>query len=244
MEIQAQLVKGIKAAKHGDEATARDILYEVLDQEPGNETAWVWLSYVVDSIEDRQICLENVLVINPDNNYARQGLRQLRGLAKKQSLLSAPTKPRTGSTGRPLPLILVTAFWFGLGVLFLIFSVSDIISWSIDISTSRAFPRYITSYQLMTLAISMALFVGGVVSTNLAWVFFKGYKSGYFASILLSLGLTLAGPIAMLILDNPNYILAIFMALMPAIILFLTLMSQTGFADDRQPTPNLRRDQS
>ena len=77
---QVKLGEGIAAAKNGDRTQAREILYDVVDQEPKNEVAWVWLSYVVDTIEDRQICLENVLLINPENVYASGGLQQLRKL--------------------------------------------------------------------------------------------------------------------------------------------------------------------
>ncbi|NIT55400.1 MAG: hypothetical protein GWN00_03930 [Aliifodinibius sp.] len=245
METQALLVEGIKTAKNGDKVTARNILYDLLEKEPRNEAAWIWLSYVVDSAEDRQICLENVLVINPNNQYAQKGLKQLRELAKKQlpasSLINTKTKSKPAQ--RSLPLILVTTFWAGVGFLFLVFGILDIIGWGVDLSTSRTFPKYITPYQLLTLTLSILFFVAGVVAANLAWALFKGHKSGYFVSILLSLGLTLIGPIAILIQHKPNYTLAIFMALMPAIILFLTLMSQAGFADDQQLAANPRRDQ-
>ncbi len=39
--------------------------------------AWLWLSGVVETDEECQICLENVLVINPENISARRGLESL-----------------------------------------------------------------------------------------------------------------------------------------------------------------------
>jgi len=247
VNVQAQLTKGIKAAKHGDKVAARLLFYEVLDQQPRNETAWVWLSYVVDSAEDRQVCLENVLTINPNNSYAQRGLSQLQNLALTRSVSSSPinkinNKIKPKPYRRPLPLILVIAFWAGIGILFLVAGLIDMIGWGADIAISRTFPRYITTYQLMTLTISITLFVIGVVSGNLAWALYQGHKSGYFISIILSLGLVLAGPITLLILDSPNYVLVVFVTVMPISVLFLTLLSQTGFINDRQLASNARRD--
>lgn len=51
---------------------------EALKQDERNETAWLWLSGAVDNDEERAICLENVLTINPANERARRGLEELR----------------------------------------------------------------------------------------------------------------------------------------------------------------------
>jgi tetratricopeptide (TPR) repeat protein len=71
------LKQGIAAAKAGRKEEARQALLHVIELDERNERAWLWLSGVTDSIEDQRVCLENVLTINPDNPYARQGLRHL-----------------------------------------------------------------------------------------------------------------------------------------------------------------------
>jgi tetratricopeptide (TPR) repeat protein len=71
------LRRGIAAAKAGRREEARQVLLHVVELDERNEQAWLWLSGVVDSREDRRVCLENVLAINPDNPHARQGLRHL-----------------------------------------------------------------------------------------------------------------------------------------------------------------------
>jgi hypothetical protein len=246
VDIQIQLAKGIEAAKHGDRAAARDALYAILDQEPRHEIAWVWLSYVVDNAEDREICLENVLMINPGNAYARRGLSQLHQLTKAKA--NSSVLHATKVVARPVParpvrssgqilftkisLRLITAFWGGISFLFFILGIYDGIEWLIDLANSRTFPSYITSYQLAALTSAVVFFVIGIVGLNVAWGVYRRHMSGYFASIILSLGLTLLGPLATLVAGSPNYLLAGFMALMPSTILFLTLMNQTGFADD------------
>jgi Flp pilus assembly protein TadD len=68
------LRQGIAAAKAGQRERARDLLMRVVEQEKENALAWLWLSGVVDSLDDREVCLENVLSIDPDNALAHKGL--------------------------------------------------------------------------------------------------------------------------------------------------------------------------
>jgi tetratricopeptide (TPR) repeat protein len=71
------LRQGIAAAKTGQKEQARRILLQVVELDERNEQAWLWLSGVVESSEDRRVCLENVLAINPGNAHAKSGLRWL-----------------------------------------------------------------------------------------------------------------------------------------------------------------------
>jgi tetratricopeptide (TPR) repeat protein len=80
-QINILLRSGIEAAKIGDQAQARESLLAVVDADQENEEAWLWLSSVVESDEDRRVCLENVLVINRDNTAAKRGLQRLSALA-------------------------------------------------------------------------------------------------------------------------------------------------------------------
>lgn len=75
--IDRLLVDGIAAAKKGENDRAHELLLAVIEVDEENEQAWLWLSGVVDSDKDRQICLENVLLINPDNAAAKRGLERL-----------------------------------------------------------------------------------------------------------------------------------------------------------------------
>jgi len=74
MDIQTALDRAIAAARMGRNVEARALLEAVLEVDDRNEQAWLWMSGVVDSDEERIICLENVLTINPRNEAARQGL--------------------------------------------------------------------------------------------------------------------------------------------------------------------------
>lgn len=71
------LRRGIAAAKAGRREEARQILLHIVELDERNEQAWLWLSGAVDGREDRRVCLENVLAINPNNAHAQQGLRHL-----------------------------------------------------------------------------------------------------------------------------------------------------------------------
>jgi hypothetical protein len=82
------------ALKAGRREEARDLLLNAVDQDEHHEQAWLWLSAVVDSLEEQQICLENVLAINPQNERARKGLD---GVNQKLSAQSKPASPRPAS---------------------------------------------------------------------------------------------------------------------------------------------------
>lgn len=92
---ETDLRAGIAALKAGNRAQARDLLLRVVDKDDSNEMAWLWLSGAVDSLEDRQICLENVLTINPNNAAARRGLAKLTGQEQEAQTRPTPNTPIT-----------------------------------------------------------------------------------------------------------------------------------------------------
>jgi tetratricopeptide (TPR) repeat protein len=76
-QVAELLRHGIVAAKAGRTQEARQALLRVTELDERNEQAWLWLSGVAESLEDRRVCMENVLAINPDNAHAQAGLRWL-----------------------------------------------------------------------------------------------------------------------------------------------------------------------
>ena len=83
------LDEAIEYIRMGNREEGRQILEEILESDEGNEEVWLWLSSVVDSDEDREICLENVLALNPDNIVAQKGLEALQsGTFNVSDLLS------------------------------------------------------------------------------------------------------------------------------------------------------------
>src|SRR5438067_5166513 len=74
-ETERLMRDGQAAAKRGDRAMARALLTQLLERDPHNEQAWMWLSGAVSDPQEQQTCLENALIINPQNAQARKGLQ-------------------------------------------------------------------------------------------------------------------------------------------------------------------------
>jgi tetratricopeptide (TPR) repeat protein len=87
------LQKAIEAARGGRRIEARDLLIQMVEVDPQNEMAWVWLSGLVDSLEDRIIACENALTINPANQKVRAYLNQLQ--REQKSLLENKDRDNT-----------------------------------------------------------------------------------------------------------------------------------------------------
>jgi tetratricopeptide (TPR) repeat protein len=78
------LQQAMSAVRAGHELTARDIFLEIVEINPRNETAWVWLTGLLDDLDDCIYACEQVLKINPDNIKVNQYLNQLLVEKKKQ----------------------------------------------------------------------------------------------------------------------------------------------------------------
>jgi hypothetical protein len=71
------LQHGIQAARQGRRIEARELFLRVVEAQPNNETAWMWLIDLVDSPEDQIIACEHVVAINPSNEEIRARLYRL-----------------------------------------------------------------------------------------------------------------------------------------------------------------------
>ena len=91
------LQQAIAAIKAGDKAAGQRLLAEVIRNDPRNEAAWLWMSAVLDSDEQRRVCLERVLAINPDSATARQGLARLGFISQPPLPSPAPDTPSPGA---------------------------------------------------------------------------------------------------------------------------------------------------
>ena len=92
-----KLREGIAAFKAGNKSAARQILAAVVRAEPSDETAWLWLSTCVDTVEQKRSCLSRALAINPNNQNARKALAQLEQPPQPsfEEIASAPPVPTT-----------------------------------------------------------------------------------------------------------------------------------------------------
>lgn len=95
-DLSEQVRLGIQAAQQGKREQAKAILMQVVEQDQNNVQAWLWLSGVVDDLEDRQVCLENVLTLDPDNVAAQRGLAAVRTQRAQALLQQGITQAQAG----------------------------------------------------------------------------------------------------------------------------------------------------
>lgn len=79
------LQQGIAAAKAKRSEEARQLLQNAIKLNPGNETAWLWLSSVAKDQQERIFCLRQILEINPENEMAQKGLKAMGVAADTQA---------------------------------------------------------------------------------------------------------------------------------------------------------------
>ncbi len=94
--------EAVAALKAGRKDEAAQLLNKAVDLDERNEQAWLWLSACVETREEQQICLENVLAINPANQKARKGLEALtRQFGQKPAAASPSPAPSTAPASDP-----------------------------------------------------------------------------------------------------------------------------------------------
>jgi tetratricopeptide (TPR) repeat protein len=240
-ELEQWLHEGILAAKAGQHEQARFRLLDVVEQDQTNEAAWFWLYQVFERYDDKRICLENLITINPQNKWAQEELRQLvpsksrnkgrpAGQAKLKSRSKKAKRRRTVTeTPRPITLKLIVAFWAGISLVFLGSGVLASGNWLISSLRNRTFPYYITGYQAFELLVALIFVIAGITGLYIAVLLFSRAIAGFYGSVLLALGLLLVGPIISLIGDPPNYLTMICTGGISGMIVLLTLASQSGF---------------
>src|SRR5438874_8777010 len=87
------LQQGIAAARAGQQTQARQLLQEAVRRDPRSEAAWLWLSSVAKDNQERIFCLKQLLSINPSNENAIKGLKQLGVSVESATQAPASTVP-------------------------------------------------------------------------------------------------------------------------------------------------------
>jgi len=72
-----KLNQAIQYIKSGNKQSALPLLKEVVQSEPKNELAWLWLYACLDSYEQKKYCLQKAIEINPNNQNSRKTLEKL-----------------------------------------------------------------------------------------------------------------------------------------------------------------------
>lgn len=76
--------QAIQAAKSGQKEAAQAMLIQIVDADPEEMQAWVWLSYVIDDLDEKETCYHNILTLDPYNQFALKGLNWLNAHRSQQ----------------------------------------------------------------------------------------------------------------------------------------------------------------
>ncbi|MBN2148677.1 MAG: hypothetical protein JW726_14920 [Anaerolineales bacterium] len=93
-----KLQEAIARIKSGDKQGGKKLIGEVLRENPNSETAWLWMSGVVETDQQRKDCLERILKINPQNQQA------IRGLEKLHTKSQPSSQPEPPAPAQPPPI--------------------------------------------------------------------------------------------------------------------------------------------
>ncbi|MFN8530104.1 MAG: hypothetical protein U0670_16005 [Anaerolineae bacterium] len=73
-----RLLDAIELVKSNRREEARLVLRDLIREDANFEDAWLWMSVVVDSLDQSSLSLENVLRVNPHNADAAGALYRIR----------------------------------------------------------------------------------------------------------------------------------------------------------------------
>ena len=93
------LSQAIQAIQNGDKKTGKRLLAQVLLTDPHNPQAWLLMSDLVDTPQQRRDCLLRVLDIDPQNQLAQTRLAQ--GASSAASVRVDPPAETTGESSPP-----------------------------------------------------------------------------------------------------------------------------------------------
>lgn len=121
-----RLMKEARAAYNkGDRKLAHDLWRQAAMIEPYNEQVWLALLDVLDQKEDRRVCLQNILSINPMNIQARRMLRGFETEDQREKHHREKTKKRAVAVKRQRWVLVRRAVLMGilLGITGIVFAV-------------------------------------------------------------------------------------------------------------------------
>jgi hypothetical protein len=102
-ELNARLKEAIALAQAGQRLEARGLLSQIVEADPRQELAWMWLATVSTGREERIEYLERALALNPDNPTTRRAYEKLTGETYGSSRPSAPPPAVPASAAPPPP---------------------------------------------------------------------------------------------------------------------------------------------
>lgn len=107
--MTAKLEQAISQIKSGNISEGKKLLLEVINENPQEEKAWLWMYQCVSTSNQKAECLRRALAINPSNQAARAALEKLSPVKKDSSPAVTQTTPKppqsipTQNTSDPKP---------------------------------------------------------------------------------------------------------------------------------------------
>jgi len=101
--MATSLELAITAIRSNRKEEGRQLLNLLIQENPNDEKAWLWMSSVVDTDEQRARCLYHVLAINPENQFARRGLHLLGIVVSDSRPVKVPRDSQPIQIPKPVP---------------------------------------------------------------------------------------------------------------------------------------------
>lgn len=207
------LSEGIQAFQAGQRAKARTFFACLVELDEQDEMGWLWLCEASDDPAEREVCLENVLTINPGNTSARRSLEALRRRGSDRAIHF------------PISLWPLGAFWLGASLIFTGAGLSDL--WRMWVEQDLLW--LVVPRRGLGLLITCAFLAAGLLSVIITLQVLLRHSTGFYSSLLFSLALAAIIPICGLLKTPPDYLGGVLLALLPSSVFLLTLLNRQGF---------------
>jgi len=119
------LQKAITLIKSGQKKQGGQILAEIVQQQPNNETAWLWLAHCVTTNQQKIYCLNKALEINPQNGSALLAIQNLQEKQEYQFVDNSSITEQTNGNSVTSLITGILGWVFGITTVFVGFAVSS-----------------------------------------------------------------------------------------------------------------------
>ena len=109
--MNSKLITAMQLIGTGDRLQAKQLLAEIVKQEPQNSEAWFYLSSCVDVREQKVYCLNKVLAINPNHKAAYDALQSLDTLIQPVPTIAVPPQRQSTNALSIVSLIFGILTW-------------------------------------------------------------------------------------------------------------------------------------
>lgn len=116
MNFAELMQAGRDAINRRNRAEAHTLLKKAAALDPYSEQVWLALLEVIDNDEDRRVCLQNILQINPLNIQARRSLNKIEAEVQRAELQKEEEKASRQVRGRRRRSVVARALLLGLGI--------------------------------------------------------------------------------------------------------------------------------